>query len=503
MEADKSVRTVLGRTVRRPSVVVLAAFGLLVGGSELAAHGDRDSPEAAGPSGATATPEPHPVTGTPTPGATEAPSSDIPGMYDSLVFARYDDGLDPAELPPLAPSRGEGYLPAHTMAPWVWELVGPNWALILDCGPDEGYSVPGKDTPTVFYLVSPGGTAFEVVELPASYDTLPTLVSWSEEDRTARFAWDFSNRGATIDLTTGTVTDLVLPMSSGPSSNVRFLAADAAGHEAWMAQEADNVGGELFAWSPGAGWSRILADQPDLGLYLGSAPGSPDGTAVLLGVTPTSVPEDYYAPYLLGGAVSSRSLAFGKPNFVVYSLETGESARFVAPPSALASGEVCSMPGWLDVTSVGVGCDAGDLLRFSVDGSGTVDRTASDRHEPEPWREQLEATGAADYPGTPLRFESGGSHGIASVSLVDPTGATVVIDASAAPFNYLGLDVGQPAPGLFRLRSWTSGDEPSLDVTIDATTGTVMPTYLLGPYEASIVHFGEATAYRRAWPAYQ
>ena len=506
MEADKSVRTVLGRTVRRPSVVVLAAFALLVGGSELAAHGDRDSPEAAGPSGATATPEPHSATGTPTPAATGvAVAPPTPGA--DLVFDAVSDPFAAVDYPPRAGDRGEGYPQAFEMADWVWDEVGPGWALTLLKTEQSSALPPSEVRPTVVYLVSPWGAYFELTEVPAAFADGATLVSWQEQERTARFTREGDWYGATIDLTTGEVTDLAATLAPEATDveSTLFLAADAAGNEAWFVTHSGSSAVEYYEWKPGVGWGRILADQGDLGFNVGQNPGSPDGSFFVLLVPPVSEPDDYQG-YVTGGHVSKRSLPYGQPNFVIFTLATGTSKHYAAPASLLASGESCPNPAWEGLTSITFACyDGGSgFLRFSVDGTGRVERASNfqgvgEAHTTNDFYFMVESRGAdpVTYPGTPLEF-AGPDGAFTSIRLVGADGG-VVVDASKAPLYANGITVTEPSPNLYRVEDSFSYDEPAIVVTIDATTGKVV----LGPRLGSFVYFGAATPYRQGWPAVQ
>ena len=78
------------------------------------------------------------------------------------VPAAFDDGLDPASLPPLVESPGDSYPEAHQMTDAIWDAVGAGWSLETWSGQMTG---DDADSPNNLYLVSTAGTRFLLREL--------------------------------------------------------------------------------------------------------------------------------------------------------------------------------------------------------------------------------------------------------------------------------------------------------------------------------------------------
>lgn len=166
--------------------------------------------------------------------------------------------------PPVAATRGSEFPKAYEMRDWVWDYVGEGWSLQSYSGNiDLGAVKPaGENSDTVpdaaVYLVDPEGAAFELVELDAEHSVGLRVVSWQEDQRTARIVWDGAGEtvtggGGDLNLDTGEVTPLVFSTPWGVSSTVEPVAVSAAGNELWRAWLGTHV--RYYRYGPADGWT--------------------------------------------------------------------------------------------------------------------------------------------------------------------------------------------------------------------------------------------------------
>ncbi len=452
----------LGRIPRGALVggVVVVAFGLGIGIMALAGG--------AGPS--------------PSVGPSESPHP----LPNPTMVSYFDDGIADDAYPAAATWRGEGYPQALQMEDWVWDSVGPGWALVL-FGRATGTDSSGGDAPPtpVVYLVSPEGVYFELAELPQKVADGPQLVSWHEADREARIVWDFASEGGLLDLTAGGVDETNFQMSSGRTYNVQFLAGNAAGDEVWMARGSDGLENRFELWPNKSPWERILVGQNDLYLEWFTFPASPSGSAIALQVYSTADP----------AVASARSGPPGEPRLVVYSLDTGED-RFIRPQMPMAHPS-CTYLGWIDDSSVGYACwDAATSTQTDyqlfVDGTDRVEPY----EWPTPWFADISSGEIVQVPDSNLEVVGSPAGGtIIAVRLLTDSGPISLVDAAM-----LGPEGGkiesfdQVAPGVFRLVTWDA-----IVIGIDTRAATIGPTILPATPDGSplmphsYVFFGEAS----------
>jgi hypothetical protein len=275
------------RTVR--AVVSAAAAVALVGAVGAGSYGVYSHYQAdpAIPVSPSPTAQPTEASGapTPTPHVTVSPS---PSTQPGKAITEY---------PPVAASRGAGFPAAYEMRDWVWDYVGKGWSV-------QSFSVsqrPYSDTtleilPSVIYLVSPDGAAFELVTLPLKYSQSLIVLSWQWGEHGAHIAYvdTDSGRGAygELNLDSGDVSPIVFTTPWGETGSVWQLAASPEGNELWGAGLGDHE--RYYRFSPADGWTVSSLNSLD-GLddttapvrwqtadlnYLGGL-GSPDGAAVV------------------------------------------------------------------------------------------------------------------------------------------------------------------------------------------------------------------------------
>ncbi|MCJ7827297.1 MAG: hypothetical protein MUP36_03565 [Demequinaceae bacterium] len=418
------------------------------------------------------------------PGPSPSPSADpspsvSPSPSPSVPVSYFDDRIAPDEYPAAATSRGTGYPDALRMEEWVWDRVGPEWMLAM-FGPDPQVS----SSRAVVYLVSPEGVQFELTSLPKSIAQDPTVVSWQEDQRTARIQWDYLSEGGLLNLADGSVDPVSFTMKSGASETERFLSMNSANREVWMAYGESWLDVRYFTWSESEGWSALFGSNQDVVLR-SSSPSNADGSKILLEIA---------QPYD-SGLASSRSGKAGRPNLVIYDLNAGKDS-FVRPQWP-GDSDWCYFDRWLDDLSVSYDCWIDDTneyrsYRVFIDGNKPVqlwDDLSDQRMVTEGVLVTLE--------GIPLEFvsEQGISH-IYEIRMVTEDGPVV-----AASFDDYLLRSGHPfggvrerAPGVFWV--WTSD---GVVLGIDTVTGTVAP-YLPAKNSAgeplvphSYVFFGEGS----------
>ena len=274
----------------------------------------------------------------PTPTDTSPSPSPSPSA-EPVTATLLDDGIADDEYPPAAPSAGPGYPDALVMKDWVWDRVGPTWALVSVSNYDPTTHAPG---PSVIYLASPEGVLFDLVHVKKPGNVVQ-VVSWLTSERKARIqltpvSYDQAGEGgALVDLQTGAVEDMAFSMTSGKSTIEAFGAASASGAELWSGSD-QNYGERRFErWTATGGWKRVLTSA-DISPWTWTA--SHDGSVVAAEIYSTGD----------SGFASARSGPPGQPVFVVYNVASG-SQTLVKPSYAGATA------GWCNLTGV---TDAGD-----------------------------------------------------------------------------------------------------------------------------------------------
>lgn len=418
------------------------------------------------------------------PGPTPSVSASSSSSADPVIPGFFDDGISEDEYPAPTEYRGEGYPEALTMADWVWDRVGPQWAIVLFAEHSgQGQDVQSLQTPVV-YLVSPEGVYFELAELPVTVSDGATLVSWHEEERTARIVWNDGTKGGLLHLETGEVEDTSFNVDGKQIEDVQFLAANAEGKELWLAWGEDGLKTKISTWTAEDKWTQVLAGQDDLFFEGDPIPTSPDGSAVVFEI------------YTLADSLSAsdRSLPPGVPNFIVYSLDGDESNRY--HPSLTDEEPDCWFTGWIDSVSVGYECwnDAEGLqtdYRVLVDGSGSVEP-----YTPEvSWYGDLLGKVTVRDPSVPIEFVVDPVKGtVTSVRLLTGDDPVTIIDTAELGDNGGSIrSIDEIAPGILRLVTWDR-----IVIGIDTETATIGPTILAkaegSPLMArSYIFFDEAT----------
>jgi len=415
-----------------------------------------------------------------TPGETTSPTASA----TPIVLGHFDDGIADSDYPPPLAWRGEGYPEARVMEEWVWDRVDSDWAIVLFAA-ESGASDTALPTP-VAYLVSPEGVYFELSELPGRVADGATLVSWHEDERTARIVWDQGTRGGLLHLESGEVEDTSFGLTAGRTKDIQFLAANADGREIWSAWGLDGLETRFYSWTAEAAWEWILSSQEDLHVEWYVNPTSPDSSAVALQI------------YTIADSLvaSERSLPPGVPNMVVYSLETGEDDRFI--PAVPYTEPNCWFTGWIDTTSVGFSCwdDVADVqadFRVYVDGSGRVEEYDGSG----PWYSHLIGNETVQHPTEPVvLLVDPDTAGVVGVRVLEDTEAVTVVDLDThlGGFGHTISTFDEVAPGVFRLVT-TDNVVIGIDVEaavigpiIVATTPSGVP--LMG---RSYAFFNEAT----------
>lgn len=337
------------------------------------------------------------------------------------------------------------------------------------------------------YLVSPEGVYFELSELPARVSDGAALVSWHEDERTARIVWNHGTEGGLLHLETGEVEDTSFQMSNERTKDVQFLASDTAGKEIWTAWSVDLLETRFFAWTPDEGWERILAGQDDLYIEWFTTPTSADGSAVAFQIFTE-------ADSLFSG---KRSLPPGVPNLVVYSLDSGESHRYV--PDLPPGDSDCWFIGWIDLISVEYSCwndeeSVQNAYRILVDGSNVVLPYKAET----PWFADLLGRETVRDPDAPIELTADPENGtLQSVRVLRDDDAVTVIDAA----THLGstgtniLSFEEIESGVYRMVT-----RDRIVIGIDTATATIGPTIVAATsdgsplMERSYSFFGEPTA---------
>lgn len=331
----------------RQAVVVAAAAALTL----TACTPDDPAPTATGPTG----------------------PSTVSAFQHTELVGYFNDGIAPDEYPPVAESRGPGYPQALVMRDWVWDRVGPKWALVLVAGAADLWEDQPHFALPVLYLVSPEGVYFELPDISLPRLRFPTLVSWREDERTAVVTRHNSRSGTgnyVINLDSGAAVTIEVPLGAPELEDCAGVdwgypvAAGASGRELWRVGPCIAMGGlryETFReWKPEGGWAEAFADPQDVQLY----EVSPDGRAVAFQV---SVLGNEYFP------VGPRSGPANEVRIMVYSLETGED-RLIIPTFPSSEPEIPYYQGWLDSSTIGFRAgggieDVGRLYAVSIDGS--------------------------------------------------------------------------------------------------------------------------------------
>jgi hypothetical protein len=117
-----------------------------------------------------------------------------------------------------AAARPAGSASAAARASVPWSHVGAGWVLAqytsAQAGPSQ--SGPGHSGPVALYLISPGGTRYELASWPSSR-TAPLLVAWSPDGKRALFQASSGKGGAEqLTLATGQVSTFVMQGAATP-----------------------------------------------------------------------------------------------------------------------------------------------------------------------------------------------------------------------------------------------------------------------------------------------
>ncbi|MFW2512737.1 hypothetical protein ACNI3K_03060 [Demequina sp. SO4-13] len=288
---------------------------------------------------------------TPTASATAEPSQEPvtgPALDDSA------DGIPDDGYPELAEPRhqvegtdfGITYPQARVMEDWVWDRVGPDWGVGIASAlvyPPTGDEVP----PAVVYLHSPDEVYFEIGELPEAAWNDARVVSWQEDDRTAR-VWS-TDGGGLYDMRTGTYDPVEFSIDGDVAESETFVMSNSGGDELWFAEN-DNGGG-YYRWTDLDGWEQasLWDDTPDARHFGDSAGYSApltraDGDSVLLAVAPSV------------DAVPS--------SLVEYRLFDDATTEFDPQFPSDAVGVIAA--GWLDDASVALEVEMPDGYRSAV-----------------------------------------------------------------------------------------------------------------------------------------
>jgi hypothetical protein len=428
-----------------------------------------------------------PATG-PSPSPTPTTSSTaVPTPAPQALL--FDDGIADDEYPTPAPSRGDRYPAALTMEDWVWDRVDSGWALsLVDASYQEEYETPAGVS--VLYLVSPEGVSFELFGLPKSYSESPKIVSWHEDEKTARIVTSWGEAAALVDLTTGVVDPLSFSMRKGSSQSTHFVAASDANLELWVARGDDWSETRAFTWSPSAGWKRVM-DQGDYYFDDYTLSVSPDGMQAMFRVHDNNA----------SGYASSRSGKPYRPNVIFFDLSTNQDSfvRINYPSWA----EYCYMRDWLD-DSPRLGCwdDGESQETFLVEPSGKLVAVDGERSGIGAMWDLKEYTDPAS--GIVFKSEAG-SHEVFEAWVPGPDGAVMVAEAGDQwPRSGVTLTrVVLVKPGLFRVETQQDGTYviDTLNAQMSTLRDPVDPTYA-GLYPGSLVYFGEATDPRAGYNDY-
>jgi len=327
-------------------------------------------------------------TGDPTGGTratTPAATSVDFGWQHTELEGYFSDGIAPDEYPPVAQSRGAGYPEALEMEDWVWDRVGPTWALVLYAGSPNVFASAPEFAKPELDLVSPEGVHFALPELTIPGNDWPMLASWREESREAVVTPNGYGAGVgnyLVGLDSGAGEQVVLPRDYRGDDRCSQedwgypVGAGASGRELWgigPCVASDGLEYELyFQWTASDGWVRAFPDPQDVSLRGftafprngGATDVSPDGSSVVFQVTPIG---DTWHP------TGARSGPEGVPRVLVYSLETGEN-RVTTPTFPASETDVPYYQGWFDSSTIlfqagGGRDDAGRSYGLSADGS--------------------------------------------------------------------------------------------------------------------------------------
>ena len=113
-----------------------------------------------------------------------------------------------------AAARPAGPAFAAARAGVPWSHVGTGWVLAQYVSAPPGF--PARSGPEALYLISPGGTRYQLASWPNSR-TAPSLVAWSPDGKRALFQV-YSGKGGAEQLTlaTGQVSTFAMPGSATP-----------------------------------------------------------------------------------------------------------------------------------------------------------------------------------------------------------------------------------------------------------------------------------------------
>ncbi len=240
------------------------------------------APPAAKPTSA----QPEPVDPTTTkPQAQPTTHRPRPTFDHADLTGYFDDGIAADEYPPESPWRGSGYPAARVIEDWVWDRVGPNWAVVL-------YNADGDEGPDVIptlYLVSPEGVHFLLDDVDELSRNNPGVAAARRQTvvalwREAAGEVVLSSSSREFDQIAAAVVDVRADEAKIPEAApgslpddgcataraMRPIAGGAAGRELWGVAPCGRTGGGVddsgnywwgefdtyVVWDPHTGWVK-------------------------------------------------------------------------------------------------------------------------------------------------------------------------------------------------------------------------------------------------------
>ncbi len=257
----------------------------------------------------------------PAPPVTSAPTvvaDPTLGPVDAPLGA-LDDGIADDEYPPLLPPIAPGYPEAHEMRNWVWDKVGPRWAVVIY---SEGvyWDVDLRDVgPAGIYLMSPEGEYFQIADVRDRKRDGLAVLTWRED---AHEITVVSNSWAggphyVVNLDTGKFTPLTITRDGRASDEVKLLGASGAGAELWSGfwSDVDAPGSGFDRWDPANGMVPVSDVGREVFAPFSWSLLTGDGQGVVLGV------HDVGDSTFTG----NDSGPVGQPRFLVYDLDSAKT----------------------------------------------------------------------------------------------------------------------------------------------------------------------------------
>ena len=429
------------RTIRLAVSAVAAVVGIAVlgGGSWLLADHIHE-PASPVPS---ATPT---ASASPTPSASTTPS---PAPVATVSIAPVDGEV--ARLAPIEfvdTNGSPAYPSVQPATPGVLASVTDYWSLVTIQGNQALDPTTGLPTlPIGVYLVSPKGTYYEVMKMPATYGSNYKLVDW---DPRTGYAMMRLGSGAEV-----VILDLVAPnrFSAQIPASIRLgVASDNRTY--WIFT--DNGGSySVAAWSPliSQQWSIVdFAGATMFPLHFDDTTGT---------YSPTVTLPDH------GDWVAYATDDPARGPLEALNVTTGKWVHFAGP-----GGDSNCTPGpWRTTTTLVLDCPDTEPGAFTVEAPAFANPVPFTGYATP--AEELWATGSARIPASSLVLGGRtGSDVVTSVSLATTDGLKELATFDAAD-GYGVETVLQPRTGVYVL---TRGDERTGEgptLVVDTTTGTV------------------------------